>query len=138
MSHREELYASSGLENGRIYYSDILALISDGRMSAGDPARAIVRAEIADGPYSQRYRFNDFYGYVSDNWRMSPRFMVTGGLGYNLYSGVVYGASKSDRNNVAPFVSFALGRGRTASQCPAGGAVLVLTSLPAIDDHTSQ
>ena len=119
---REELYASSGLENGRIYYSDILALVSDGRRSVGDPERAIVRAEIAEGPYSQRYRFSDFYGYSSDNWRMSPRFIVTAGLGYNLYSGVVYGDQKSDRNNLAPFASFALGITRSEKVILRGGA----------------
>jgi hypothetical protein len=108
MSLRDESYANSGLADGRIYYSDLLAMMTDGRMSAGDPRFSVIRAEIATSPYDDRYRPRDLYAFATDTWRPGPRTVVNFGLGYNYYSAAIYDGVKSDKTNFAPSLSFAL------------------------------
>lgn len=121
---RNQLYATDGLAHGRIYYSDALALITDGMLPAGDPSRAIVRAELAEASERERYRFTDVYLFAHDDWRASPRFVLNFGMGYNLYSGAIY-EGKTDRNNFAPFVSFAYAPTHSESFILRGGAAII-------------
>jgi hypothetical protein len=53
---------------------------------------------------------------------VSPRFSATFGFAYNLYSGAIYEGVKTDRNNFAPFLSFALGLTQTEAVILRGGA----------------
>ncbi len=121
---RNQLYASDALAQGRIYYSDALALITDGVMSAGDPNRAIVRTELATSSERERYRFTDVYAFAHDDWRASPGFVLDYGLGYSLYSAAIYEA-KTDRNNFAPFASFAYAPTHSESFILRGGAAVI-------------
>jgi hypothetical protein len=121
---RTQLYASDALSQGRVYYSDALALITDGAMSAGDPNRAIVRAQLARSSEREQYRFIDVYAFAHDDWRASPRFVLNYGLGYNLYSAAIYQA-KTDRNNFAPFASFAYAPTHSESFILRGGAAII-------------
>src|SRR5436190_12060019 len=68
---RNEQYISEGMSQGRIYYADALALVTDGALSAGDPSRSIVRAELQQSPELERYRFTDLYAFANDSWRAS-------------------------------------------------------------------
>lgn len=129
---RNERYASDGLSHGRIYYADALALVTDGVTSAGDPSRAIVRAELLDSPERERYRFSDLYVSVLDDFRATPRFAINYGTGYNVYSGAIYG-TRTDRNNFAPFASFAFAPTHSESTILRGGAAILYappTRLP--------
>jgi hypothetical protein len=121
---RKHLYVSDALAQGQIFYSDVLALITDGAMSGGDPLRAIVRAELAQSPERQQYRYTDAYLFAHDDWRASPRFVFNFGLGYSLYSAAIYEA-KTDRNNFAPFVSFAYAPTDSESFIVRGGASII-------------
>jgi hypothetical protein len=121
---RKQLYVSDALAQGRIYYSDALALITDGTMSTGDPLRAIVRAELAQSSEREQYRFTDVYLFAHDDWRASPRFVINYGLGYSLYSAAIY-RTKTDRNNFAPFVSFAYAPTHSESFIIRGGAAII-------------
>ena len=121
---RNQLYVTDSLSQGRISYSDALALITDGAMSAGDPSRAIVRAELAGSSERERYRFTDVYAFAHDDWRASPRFVLNFGTGYNLYSAAIYQA-KTDRNNFAPFASFAYAPTHSESFIVRGGAAII-------------
>src|SRR5262249_23736785 len=85
MSLRDESYTKSGVAGGRVYYSDLLAMMTDGRMSAGDPRFSVIRAEVATDSYAQRYRPRDLYAFATDTWRPGRRTVVNFGLGYNYY-----------------------------------------------------
>src|SRR5262249_1430799 len=129
---RNEHYANEGLALGRIYYADVLALVTDGALSAGDASRAIVRAELAEPSNRERYRFTDLYAFANDNWRASTRLALNYGLGYNVYSGAVY-ERPTDRNNFAPFASFAYAPTHSESIILRGGAAILYappTRLP--------
>lgn len=129
---RNESYATEGLARGRIYYSDVLALVTDGANSIGDPGRSIVRAELAEPGPAERYRFNDLYVFANDNWRASTKLAVNYGTGYNVYSGAIY-ERPTDRNNFAPFASFAYAPTRSESVILRGGAAILYvppTRLP--------
>ncbi|HKP88047.1 MAG TPA: carboxypeptidase-like regulatory domain-containing protein, partial [Blastocatellia bacterium] len=121
---RNDLYATSGLARGRIYYADALAMVTDGRFAPGDASRSIVRAEISESPERERYRLTDLYAFASDSWRAGSRFILNYGTGYNIYSGAVY-EQKTDRNNFAPFVSFAYALTDSESLILRGGASIV-------------
>lgn len=118
---RNEQYTNQALLQGRVYYADALALITDGARSGGDPARSIVLAELQQSPEIQRYRFTDMYGFANDSWRAGPRLVLSYGTGYNVYSGAVYGR-KTDKNNFAPFVSFAFAPTHSENVILRGGA----------------
>jgi len=122
--HRHDTYASDGLRQGRIYYADALALVTDGRQSAGASSLAIVRAEIADAPAREQYRLTDFYGFTSDHWLVMPRLIFTYGLGYNIYSGAIY-EQRTDKNNFAPFASFAYSPTESESVILRGGVSII-------------
>ena len=124
INRRDLSYRSDALSNGRIFYSDVLALVTDGAMSVGDPLRAIVRTELSDETENNRYRSNDVYLFAQDDWRASPRFVINYGLGYNRYSSVTYRA-KTDRNNFAPFLSIAYAPTRSESFILRGGASII-------------
>jgi hypothetical protein len=129
---RNEHYANEGLTRGRIYYADVLALVTDGALSTGDPSRAIVRAELAEPSEPERYRFTDLYAFANDNWRASTRLALNYGLGYNVYSGALY-ERPTDRNNFAPFASFAYALTHSESIILRGGAAILYgppTRLP--------
>jgi hypothetical protein len=121
---RNEDYLSGGLSSGVIYYSDLLALATDGARSSGDPARSIIQVQMAE-PNSQHYGPMDFYGFATESWRSGPRTVVNLGLGYNLYSGALYEGARSAKRNFAPSISFA--RGLTSSEAVIirGGASMV-------------
>ena len=121
---RRQLYVSDALVQGRIFYSDALALITDGAMSGGDPLRAIVRAELAQTSEREQHQYTDTYLFAHDDWRASPRFVLNYGLGYGLYSAAIY-RSKTDRNNFAPFVSFAYAPTHSESFIIRGGAAII-------------
>ncbi|HSB09809.1 MAG TPA: carboxypeptidase-like regulatory domain-containing protein [Blastocatellia bacterium] len=132
MIRRSERYATEGLARGRIYYSDVLALVTDGARSMGDPTRAIVRAELAESGPAERYRFTDLYAFANDNWRASTRLALNFGAGYNIYSGAIY-ERPTDRNNFAPFASFAYAPTHSESVILRGGAAILFappTRLP--------
>jgi hypothetical protein len=121
---RREQYRSQGLSQGRIYYADVLALITDGALSGGDPGRSIVRAEQVQSPESEQYQFSDAYAFANDNWRAGPRFVLNYGTAYNVYSGAIYGR-KDDKNNFAPFASFAFAPTHSESIILRGGAAIL-------------
>jgi len=120
---RNERYVNEGLTRGRIYYSDLLALVTDGAHSMGDPNHAIIRAELAEPSEAERYRFTDLYAFVNDNWRASTRLALNYGLGYNVYSGALY-ERPADKNNFAPFATFAYAPTNSESIIVRGGAAI--------------
>lgn len=122
--HRHDSYTSDGLLQGRIYYADALALVTDGRRSARDPSLAIVRAEIAATPAREQYRLTDLYAFTSDHWLVTPRLIFNYGLGYNIYSGAIY-ERRTDKNNFAPFVSFAYSPTASERVILRGGASII-------------
>jgi carboxypeptidase family protein len=129
---RNEQYTNQALFQGRVYYADALALITDGTLSGVDPARSIVLADLQQSPESARYRFTDMYGFANDTWRAGPQLVLSYGTSYNLYSGAVYGR-KTDRNNFAPFASFAFAPTHSESIILRGGAAILYappTRLP--------
>ena len=129
---RNEQYANQGLLQGRVYYADALALITDGARSGGDPARSIVLAELQQSPEPERYRFTDLYSFANDTWRAGPRLVLSYGTGYSVYSGAIYGR-KTDKNNFAPFASFAFAPTHSESVILRGGAAILYappTRLP--------
>jgi len=121
---RKELYTTEGLSEGRIYYSDVFALATDGALAAGDPLRSIVRAELLESAEFDRRHFVDFNAFANDNWRAGPRLVINYGTSYNFYSGAAYGG-QTDRNNFAPFASFAFGPTRSESIILRGGASML-------------
>jgi|GEM_PF-2111117 len=120
---RDERLASQGLAQGRIYYADMLAMATDGMRSAGDPNRSIVRAELVQSFEPESYRFSDFYAFAHDDWRAGPRFVLNFGAAYNIYSGAIYGRS-TDKNNIAPFASFAFAPTHSENIILRGGAAM--------------
>lgn len=132
VTRRNEHYANLGLSQGRIYYADALAMITDGARSAGDPARSIIFAELQQSSEPKQYRFTDLYGFANDTWRAGPRLVLSYGSGYNVYSGAIYGR-KTDKNNFAPFASFAFAPTHSESVILRGGAAILYappTRLP--------
>jgi hypothetical protein len=121
---RNEDYLSGGLSGGAIYYSDLLALVTDGARSSGAPARSVIQVQTA-GPNSQHYGPIDFYGFASDGWKPGTRTVVNFGLGYNLYSGALYEGARSAKRNFAPFISFARGLTTSEAVIIRGGASIV-------------
>jgi hypothetical protein len=121
---RNQLDRNDGLAQGRIYYSDPLAVVTDGSLSTGNPKNAIVRIEIAPESETERYRFYDLYAFAHDDWRATPRFVVNFGTGYNLYSSAIY-HTKSDRNNFSPFISFAYAPTHSEKVIIRGGSAIV-------------
>jgi len=133
-SLRNESYANSGLAGGRVYYSDLLAMMTDGRMSAGDPRFSVIRAEVATDSYAQRYRPRDLYAFATDTWRPGPRTVVNFGLGYNYYSAAIYEGVKSDKTNFAPSLSFAVALTKSELLILRGSASMVYVP-PALLDY---
>jgi hypothetical protein len=131
---RSETYANTGLANGRIYYSDLLSMATDGRLSAGDPRFSIIRAEAATDRYDQRYRPTDLYAFATDVWRPGPRSVFNFGLSYSYYSAAIYGGVKSDKTNFAPQLGFALGLTKSEKVILRGGASMVYMP-PALLDY---
>jgi carboxypeptidase family protein len=121
---RNEHYTSGGLGRGRIYYADALALLTDGALSGGDPLRSVVRAELQGSSETELYQFTDLYAFANDNWRAGPRFVLNYGSAYNIYSGAIY-ERKTDRNNFAPFASFAFAPTHSESIILRGGAAII-------------
>lgn len=121
---RKQQYTSGGLEQGRIYYADALSLVTDGALSGGDPRYSIVRAELQQSPETERYQFTDLYVFANDNWRAGPRFVLNYGSAYNVYSGAFY-ERKTDRNNFAPFASFAFAPTHSESIILRGGVAIL-------------
>ena len=97
---------NEGLENGRIFYSDVLALVTDGKLSFIDPSHSIVRADVAEEAENRQYVARDWYAHAGDNLRVTPKLTLDLGLTYSLYSGTVYEVD-SDTNNVGYSASFA-------------------------------
>jgi hypothetical protein len=130
---RSESYANAGLADGRIYYSDLLSMATDGRLSAGDPRFSIIRAEAATDRYDQRYRPTDVYAFATDVWRPGPRIVFNFGLSYSYYSAAIYDGVKSDKTNFAPQLGFALGLTKSEKVILRGGASMVYMALPLLD-----
>jgi hypothetical protein len=132
-SRRSERYANAGLAGGRIYYSDLLPMATDGRQSAGDPRFSIIRAEVATDRYEQRSRPTDLYAFATDVWRPGPRSVFNFGLSYNYYSAAIYDGVKSDKTNFAPQLGFALGLTKSEKVILRGGASMVYMAPPLLD-----
>jgi hypothetical protein len=130
---RSESYANTGLANGRIHYSDLLSMVTDGRLSAGDPRFSIIRAEVATDRYEQRYRPTDLYAFATDVWRAGPRRVFNFGLSYNYYSAAIYDGVRSNKTNFAPQLGFALGLTRSEKLMLRGGASMVYMAPPLLD-----
>jgi hypothetical protein len=121
---RIEDYVSGGLSGAAIYYSDLLALVTDGVRSLGDPTRSVIQVQIAP-PNAQHYSPIDFYGFVTEGWRTGSRTVVNLGLGYNLYSGALYDGASSPKRNFAPSISFARGLTKSEALILRGGGSIV-------------
>jgi hypothetical protein len=130
---RSESYANEGLAGGRIYYSDLLSMATDGRQSAGDPRFSIIRADVATDRYDQRDRPTDLYAFATDVWRAGPRSVINVGLSYNYYSAAIYDGVRSNKTNFAPQLGFALGLTKSEKVILRGGASMVYMPPPLLD-----